>query len=55
VIRFDLPENVKEVPVATSVPAKTRKKARSDEDAGQMRLRWVIPNICEAATSEWLC
>ena len=31
-------ESVKEVPVATSVPAKTRKKARSDEDAGQMSL-----------------
>ncbi len=31
-------ESVKEVPVATSVPAKTRKKVRSDEDAGQMSL-----------------
>jgi DNA mismatch repair protein MutS len=31
-------ESVKEVPVATSVPAKTRKKAPSDEDAGQMSL-----------------
>ncbi|MEZ5387728.1 MAG: DNA mismatch repair protein MutS [Prosthecobacter sp.] len=31
-------ESVKEVPVATSVPAKTRKKAVSDEDAGQMSL-----------------
>ncbi|MBK8094038.1 MAG: DNA mismatch repair protein MutS [Verrucomicrobiaceae bacterium] len=31
-------ESVKEVPVATSVPAKTRKKPRSDEDAGQMSL-----------------
>ena len=31
-------ESVKEVPVATSVPAKTRKKARSVEDAGQMSL-----------------
>ncbi|MDP1591471.1 MAG: DNA mismatch repair protein MutS [Prosthecobacter sp.] len=31
-------ESVKEVPVATSVPAKTRKKAVSDADAGQMVL-----------------
>ena len=31
-------ESVKEVPVPTSVPAKTRKKARNDEDAGQMSL-----------------
>ena len=31
-------ESVKEVPVATSVPAKARKKTRSDEDAGQMSL-----------------
>jgi DNA mismatch repair protein MutS len=31
-------ESVKEVPVATSVPAKTRKKPRSDADAGQMSL-----------------
>ena len=31
-------ESVKEVPVATSVPAKARKKSRSDEDAGQMSL-----------------
>jgi DNA mismatch repair protein MutS len=31
-------ESVKDIPVATSVPAKTRKKARSDEDAGQMSL-----------------
>ncbi len=31
-------ESVKEVPVATSVPAKARKKQRSDEDAGQMSL-----------------
>ncbi|MFN0079141.1 MAG: DNA mismatch repair protein MutS [Prosthecobacter sp.] len=31
-------ESVKEVPVATSVPAKTRKKPRSDEDVGQMSL-----------------
>ena len=31
-------ESVKEVPVATSVPAKTRKKAISDADAGQMSL-----------------
>jgi DNA mismatch repair protein MutS len=31
-------ESVKEVPVATGVPAKTRKKPRSDEDAGQMSL-----------------
>ena len=31
-------ESVQEVPVATSVPAKTRKKPRSDEDAGQMSL-----------------
>jgi len=31
-------ESVKEVPVATSVPAKTRKKAVSDEDKGQMVL-----------------
>ncbi len=31
-------ESVKEVPVATSVPAKARKKPRSDEDAGQMSL-----------------
>lgn len=31
-------ESVKEVPVVTSVPAKTRKKPRSDEDAGQMSL-----------------
>jgi DNA mismatch repair protein MutS len=31
-------ESVKEVPVPTSVPAKTRKKTRSDEDAGQMSL-----------------
>jgi DNA mismatch repair protein MutS len=31
-------ESVKEVPVATSVPAKTRKKVVSDEDAGQMSL-----------------
>jgi len=31
-------ESVKEVPVATSVPAKTRKKAVSDVDAGQMSL-----------------
>jgi DNA mismatch repair protein MutS len=31
-------ESVKEVPVPTSVPAKTRKKPRSDEDAGQMSL-----------------
>lgn len=31
-------ESVKEVPVATSVPAKTRKKAVSDADAGQMSL-----------------
>ncbi|WP_395741824.1 DNA mismatch repair protein MutS [Prosthecobacter sp.] len=31
-------ESVKEVPVATSVPAKVRKKAVSDEDAGQMVL-----------------
>lgn len=31
-------ESVKEVPVPTSVPAKTRKKAVSDEDAGQMSL-----------------
>ncbi len=31
-------ESVKEVPAATSVPAKTRKKPRSDEDAGQMSL-----------------
>ena len=34
----DCAESVKEVPVATSVPAKTRKKPRSDEDAGQMSL-----------------
>jgi DNA mismatch repair protein MutS len=31
-------ESVKEVPVATSVPAKTRKKVVSDVDAGQMSL-----------------
>jgi DNA mismatch repair protein MutS len=31
-------ESVKEVPVATSVPAKTRKKTVSDTDAGQMTL-----------------
>ena len=31
-------ESVKEVPVATSVPAKARKKAVSDADAGQMVL-----------------
>ncbi|MFC5455343.1 DNA mismatch repair protein MutS [Prosthecobacter fluviatilis] len=31
-------ESVKEVPVATSVPAKTRKKVVSDEDKGQMVL-----------------
>jgi DNA mismatch repair protein MutS len=31
-------ESVKEVPVPTSVPAKTRKKPRSDEDVGQMSL-----------------
>lgn len=31
-------ESVKEVPVATSVPAKVRKKAVSDADAGQMVL-----------------
>ena len=31
-------ESVKEVPVPTSVPAKTRKKAISDADAGQMTL-----------------
>jgi DNA mismatch repair protein MutS len=31
-------ESVKEVPVATSVPAKVRKKTVSDEDAGQMVL-----------------
>jgi DNA mismatch repair protein MutS len=31
-------ENVKEVPVATTVPAKVRKKAVSDADAGQMVL-----------------
>ena len=31
-------ESVKEVPVATSVPAKARKKAVSDADAGQMSL-----------------
>jgi DNA mismatch repair protein MutS len=31
-------ESVKEVPVVTSVPAKTRKKAVSDADAGQMSL-----------------
>jgi len=31
-------ESVKEVPVATSVPAKARKKPRSDDDAGQMSL-----------------
>jgi DNA mismatch repair protein MutS len=31
-------ESVKEVPVATSVPAKTRKKPQSDADAGQMVL-----------------
>jgi DNA mismatch repair protein MutS len=31
-------ESVQDVPVATSVPAKTRKKPRSDEDAGQMSL-----------------
>ena len=31
-------ESVKEVPVATSVPAKTRKKVVSDADAGQMSL-----------------
>lgn len=31
-------ESVKEVPVPTSVPAKTRKKAVSDADAGQMSL-----------------
>jgi DNA mismatch repair protein MutS len=31
-------ENVKEVPVATSVPAKARKKTASDADAGQMVL-----------------
>jgi DNA mismatch repair protein MutS len=31
-------ESVKEVPIATSVPAKTRKKAVSDADAGQMSL-----------------
>jgi DNA mismatch repair protein MutS len=31
-------ESVKEVPVATGVPAKTRKKPRSDEGAGQMSL-----------------
>ena len=31
-------ESVKEVPVATSVPAKTRKKAISDEDAGHVSL-----------------
>ncbi len=31
-------ESVKDIPVATSVPAKARKKARSDEDAGQMSL-----------------
>jgi DNA mismatch repair protein MutS len=31
-------ESVKDVPVATSVPAKARKKPRTDEDAGQMSL-----------------
>jgi DNA mismatch repair protein MutS len=31
-------ESVKEVPAATSVPAKARKKAVSDADAGQMVL-----------------
>ena len=31
-------ESVKEVPVPTSVPAKTRKRPRSDEEAGQMSL-----------------
>jgi DNA mismatch repair protein MutS len=31
-------ESVQDIPVATSVPAKARKKARSDEDAGQMSL-----------------
>lgn len=31
-------ESVQEVPMATSVPAKTRKKPRSDEDVGQMSL-----------------
>lgn len=31
-------ESVQEVPVATSVPAKARKKARSDEEAAQMSL-----------------
>jgi len=31
-------ESVKEVPVATSVPAKVRKKTVSDADAGQMVL-----------------
>jgi DNA mismatch repair protein MutS len=31
-------ESVKDIPVATSVPAKARKKPRSDEDAGQMSL-----------------
>jgi DNA mismatch repair protein MutS len=31
-------ESVKEIPVATSVPAKTRKKVVSDADAGQMSL-----------------
>lgn len=31
-------ESVQDVPVATSVPAKARKKPRSDEDAGQMSL-----------------
>ena len=31
-------ESVQDVPVATSVPAKARKKPRSDQDAGQMSL-----------------
>ena len=31
-------ESVKEVPLPTSVPAKTRKRAVSDADAGQMTL-----------------
>jgi murein tripeptide amidase MpaA len=38
-------ESVKEVPVATSMPAKRRKKPRSDEDAGQMSLCWVSVNL----------
>lgn len=31
-------ESVQDIPVATSVPAKARRKPRSDEDAGQMSL-----------------